>query len=210
MKSRLLSLMAVGLISLGTSQLTACAHAVPRVPSGAVYRGGGSPGWWRDAYNRGYQDGRRQGERDARRGRWRDWRDRRWDRRDERWRAYEEGYRDGYRASFARYDRSGRWGYDPRYGRGPDGYGRAVPRYPGASRAYRSPAVSKGYEDGYKEGRDAARDGKRHDPIREKKYRSADSGYKGEYGPKDAYRAEYRSGFRRGYDVGYREAARRW
>lgn len=205
MKSGWLSLIAIGLIAVGSSASTACAHSSYGVP-GHVMTRRGDPGWQRDAYNRGYRDGRRDGERDARRGRRPNWGDRRWNARDESRRAYEQGYREGYRASFARYDRSGRWGRDPSYGRGAYGRGGIVPPYPGPSRSYRSPAASRGYEDGYKDGRDTARKRDRYDPRLEKKYRKGDDGYKDAYGSKDDYRAEYRNAFRAGYDAGYREA----
>lgn len=81
-----------------------------------------------------------------------------------------------------------------------DGYGYDVRRGPGFQR---------GFDDGYREGRDAARDGRRLDPFRERRFRDADRGYSRRYGPRELYRQEYRDGFRAGYERGYREA-RRW
>jgi hypothetical protein len=198
MTPRLLSLIAVSLVVLGSSASVACAHGGPR-PGWGVHRG--APDWWRDAYDHGYRDGRRDGERDARRAGRYERRYDRWDRRDERRRAYEEGYRDGYRVSLARYSRSGRGGYYPDHR---DPYGR-----PGVgSRSYRGPAFARGYEEGYEEGRGAGEDRDAYDPRREKKYRDGDSGYDDDYGSKDAYRADYRNGFLAGYGAGYRENRR--
>lgn len=71
------------------------------------------------------------------------------------------------------------------------------------------PGYRRGYDDGYREGRDAARDGRRFDPFRERRYRDADRGYSRRFGPPGLYRQDYREGFRAGYERGYREA-RRW
>lgn len=77
---------------------------------------------------------------------------------------------------------------------------RAVPRF---DLAFRN-----GEEDGYKEGlRDGER-GERFDPIREKRFRSADHGYDRRYGPRELYKDRYRDGFRRGYEDGYRDGRR--
>lgn len=77
---------------------------------------------------------------------------------------------------------------------------RAVPRF--------DPAFRNGEEDGYREGlRDGER-GERFDPVREKRYRSADNGYDRRYGPKELYKDRYRDGFRRGYEDGYQDGRR--
>jgi hypothetical protein len=68
------------------------------------------------------------------------------------------------------------------------------------------PGFSAGFRDGVREGRDAARDGRRFDPFRESRYRAANNGYHGRYGPREYYRQDYRDGFRAGYNRGYREA----
>jgi len=78
---------------------------------------------------------------------------------------------------------------------------RAVPRF--------DLAFLNGDEDGYEAGLKDRRRGDRFDPIREKRYRSADHGYDRRYGPKDLYKNRYREGFRRGYQEGYRDAAYR-
>ena len=72
------------------------------------------------------------------------------------------------------------------------------------------PGFSNGFRDGVREGRDAARDGRRFDPFRESRYRSASSGYHGRYGPREYYRQDYRDGFRAGYERGYREVHFQW
>jgi hypothetical protein len=74
-------------------------------------------------------------------------------------------------------------------------------------------ATQQGHSDGYEAGLDDARDGRRFDPIAERRYRSADRGYNGSYGPRDVYKANYRTGFLKGYEDAYRDAARfsqRW
>ena len=60
-----------------------------------------------------------------------------------------------------------------------------------------------GYRDGLDKGREDARDGDRFDPMRHRRYRSADHRYEREYGPKEFYRDAYRQGFLRGYREGY-------
>jgi len=69
-------------------------------------------------------------------------------------------------------------------------------------------AFFNGQEDGYEAGLKDARRSDRFDPIREKRYRSADHGYDRRYGPKDVYKNRYRDGFRRGYQEGYRDGLR--
>lgn len=86
--------------------------------------------------------------------------------------------------------------------RGPwSGYGYA---------ARSGPGFQFGLDDGYREGLDAARDGRRYDPYRERRYRNADRGYNRHFGPRGLYRQDYRDGFRAGYERGYREARRRY
>jgi hypothetical protein len=76
------------------------------------------------------------------------------------------------------------------------------------SRAYRI-ARDRGYHTGRDRGKDDARDGRQPDPDNSSHYRDADSGYKREYGPIEAYREGYREGFRRGYHEAYRRYSRR-
>ena len=66
-------------------------------------------------------------------------------------------------------------------------------------------AFNTGENDGYKEGLKDGEKGDRFDPVREKKYRSADSGYDKRYGSKEAYKDRYRDGYRRGYELGYQD-----
>lgn len=87
---------------------------------------------------------------------------------------------------------------DP-WDRGPV-YGRRAPVFDIAS--------SNGFEEGYRKGRDDGRDRDRFDVRRHGRYRSADQGYRREYGPKDIYRQAYRAGFERGYEAGYRDGRR--
>jgi hypothetical protein len=182
--------------------------------------------WSRDrvqspAYQNGYQEGLRHGEADARSGRrfqydragtYRD-ADRgynsRFGRRDEYRRVFQQGYASGYNDGY--------------YGRAQYGPGRrAVPRSPGAYRSfpYAYPdrgrsgrfgydvAFDNGFADGYEKGFEDWRDRDRYDPLRHRRYRSADRGYDRRYGSKGQYQNAYRDGFRVGYEQAYREAAR--
>jgi hypothetical protein len=87
-----------------------------------------------------------------------------------------------------------------------DGYrrGTAYPVYRGPSRA-----AEIGYRDGIEAGRDDARHRERFDPVRARRYRSADHDYDRRYGSRDEYAREYRANFERGYRNGY-EGARRY
>lgn len=160
----------------------------------------------RDVYDRGYQQGLREGEQDARRNRpyqaggWNNRRDADGDFRS----GYLDGYRDGYsRGRGVRTDRRQDGAYFPRDDRRD---GAIVRRTPGGSQ---EPAVARGYSDGYEDGLNDGRDRNRYDPVGEKDYRSADRGYYGSYGSKDAYKNNYRAGFRQGYEDGYREGGLR-
>ena len=66
-------------------------------------------------------------------------------------------------------------------------------------------AFNTGENDGYKEGLKDGEKGDRPDITREKRYRSADSGYDKRYGSKEQYKDRYRQGFRSGYDLGYQD-----
>ena len=91
--------------------------------------------------------------------------------------------------------------YDNDYPRG--GY----PVYRGPSRA-----AEMGYRDGIETGRDDARHRERFDPVRARRYRSADHDYDRRYGSRDEYAREYRVNFDRGYREGYDRGRsdRRW
>jgi len=158
----------------------------------------------RDEYYRGYQQGLRTGEQDARRNR--PFSSASWDngRRntDVDFRnGLADGYRDGYyQVRGQARSNNERWpgGVIPP----PPREGGAVRRAPGG---YQEPAFARGYSDGYEDGVSDGKDRNRYDPVGEKDYRSADQGYYGSYGSKDAYKNNYRAGFRQGYESGYRE-----
>lgn len=170
----------------------------------------------------GYARGFSAGEEDARRGRAYEFADeadyRRGDAeyraqygsrdryRDEFRQAYADGYAAGYRGwrdTRGQNDPYARDGYGGRGGwgsnRGPGGSG-PIDRYDLAFRA--------GVNDGYEEGLDDARDGRRFDPIGEKRYRSGDHGYQNRYGSREAWKVRYRDGFTRGYEEGYQDGLR--
>jgi hypothetical protein len=106
--------------------------------------------------------------------------------------AFEIGYRDGYP--------SGGW----RQGPPPWSNGRGGP----VAQPRRDSAWASGFNDGYEAGLRAGHDGRRFDPVREGRYRSADRGYDKLSGPKDQYRLRYRDAFRVGYEQGYEDARR--
>ncbi len=62
-----------------------------------------------------------------------------------------------------------------------------------------------GEQDGYEKGREDARDNDSYDPVRHSRYRSADRGYNGSYGTREAYKLAYRDGFEAGYERGYHD-----
>jgi hypothetical protein len=160
----------------------------------------------RDDYYRGYQQGLREGEQDARRNRPYQvggWNNSRRDNDVDFRNGYSDGYREGYyqvRGS-VRNDRRQDGINVPRDDRR-DGVARRAP-------GNQEPAVARGYSDGYEDGLNDGRDRNRYDPVAEGDYRSADKGYYGSYGSKDAYKNNYRAGFRQGYEDGYREGGLR-
>ena len=66
-----------------------------------------------------------------------------------------------------------------------------------------SPAENEGYSRGYRAGEEDSRRGQAFDYRDESDYRSADSGYRSQYGSRDRYRDIFRLGFERGYGEGY-------
>ena len=121
--------------------------------------------------------------------------------------AQAQGYRDGLDQGDrdARERRAFSFEQDRQYQRYPRNYppdGRA------RGRNFRSVAYNNGFSDGYERGLDDARDGDRYDLIRDRRYRSADHGYRRQYGDRQYYKNIYRDGFRAGYDQGYREGQR--
>lgn len=142
---------------------------------------------YRDDYRSSYRRGYEAGFNDSMNNR-----PRRYDRSDvERvlGRDLERTYEDDYRYDDRDYRRNDR-DYDD-YGRG------------GRNDVYRI-AQENGYRDGVRQGQDDANRRRRYDYNDDSRYRDASSGYRSEYGNRDAYRNAYREGFRRGYDEGYR------
>ncbi len=81
-------------------------------------------------------------------------------------------------------------------------------RLPDRRAPSQEPASARGYSDGYQRGLDDGRDRDRYDPVGHGNYRSGDTGYYRDYGPREAYRNNYRAGFRQGYENGYRDGSR--
>jgi hypothetical protein len=78
--------------------------------------------------------------------------------------------------------------------------GRAPQGYFGAND---TPAYRLGFSLGVRGGEDDGRRSRQFDFARRSDYRSADSGYRREYGDRDRYRVEFRLGFEVGYRNGY-------
>jgi hypothetical protein len=177
----------------------------------------------RHAYDHGYRDGVHAGEKDARDHRrfsperhdnFRD-ADDGYHRHDGDKEVYRVAFRDGFRAGY-------REGYERSAPRGGVGVGVSGSVYAGPSVPYGaratasptvvyqrpvgpqvSPAAQIGYRDGFDVGRDDARDHESYDPVRSKRYRSADHDYDSRYGSRDEFKREYRVGFEQGYAAGY-------
>src|SRR5947207_6719669 len=138
------------------------------------------------AYDNGYREGVKRGDEDGRKGRafsferHDDWRDaddgysRSYGDREFYRRTYRRGFESGYTEAFNRYR-----GYGYGRSRGGNsypsgGYGYPSGGYGYPSGAYSSLAAQVGYRDGLDAGRDDARDRNSSDPIRSRRYRSAD------------------------------------
>jgi flagellar biosynthesis/type III secretory pathway protein FliH len=208
--------------------LSALALAVPAaVPIDAQAQWGG--GAQVPAYREGYDRGLRAGEEDSRRNQSFDFTDESDYRRADAGYRSQYGNRDRYRADFRRgYEEGyragyGRYGYDDRYDTGRRGAtppwsngrgwarGRArgdSPYGPYGAPGYNDLAFTTGYNDGYEAGLDDGRDRRRNDPIAEGRFRSADHGYRREYGTREAYKIRYRDAFRQGYERGYNDGRR--
>ncbi len=106
----------------------------------------------------------------------------------------EETYEDPYYRNDPYYRGGRNRGHDDdyRYGR----YGR--------SDIYRI-AQQNGYRDGLRHGEEDRSRRRGYDYSHSDRYRDATSGYRSEYGDREAYRQGYRDGYRRGYDEGYRQ-----
>ena len=165
----------------------------------------------RAAFDRGFQEGRREGERDARSRQTFDVR------RHDAYRDGDRGYNRGRDGDRNRYREEFRRGFEEGYrssferlgGRAQDrqrGYG----VYGGDRRGgVNEPAYARGYADGFDKGREDRQDRDRYDPLRHGDYRDGDNGYDRDYGSKEAYKQYYREGFRSGYEDGYRGGDRR-
>ena len=198
--SRLLALAAAGTISLAAPSLVLA-----------------QTGWNTPGYNEGYQRGRSAGVEDSRRGDRFEFTDESDYRRGDLGYRSQYGDRDRYRDSF-------RYGYQEGYRSGFGGYGsygpsnngngnaRARGNPPWSNGRYNQnqydPAYQTGWNDGYEAGLDDGRDNRRFDPVSEKRYRSADHGYRNEYGPRESYKTGYRNAFRSGYERGFNDSRR--
>jgi hypothetical protein len=163
----------------------------------------------RIAQDNGYREGLKHGENAARKGRpldlarEKDYRNgdegynRRYGSREEYREAYRSGFAQGYREAYNRFGyrvRGGGW-YAPRREAGFSIGGIGVGVYARTA----SIAFQNGENDGYQKGLDDARHGRYADVTRQRWYRNGDHGYHGDFGSKDAYRAQYRRGFEDGY-----------
>src|SRR5262249_32095042 len=155
----------------------------------------------RRAYDVGYREGLEHGRDDARRGRdyayahdpeYRDadrGYDRRYGNREDYRRAFRQGYQAGYNEGYGGSHRDGdpphpnypsypNYPSSPNYPSYPNYPDRGIPRDGG----YYSQASDVGYRDGLEAGRNDARDRRRYDPVRTKRYREGDHDYNNRYG----------------------------
>jgi len=102
-------------------------------------------------------------------------------------------------------DRGGLWNRDRRFPGRTGGFG-------GLTSYGRNVAEQRGFSTGLDRGRDDGHDHRSYNPNNSDHYRDGDSGYRSEFGSREAYRSVYRSAFSRGYSQGYRQTARgrRW
>lgn len=70
-------------------------------------------------------------------------------------------------------------------------------------RPYQSEAYGQGLERGVRAGEEDGRRGESFNYTDEGDYRSADAGYRSQYGPRELYRDEFRRGYQAGYQTGY-------
>ena len=75
-------------------------------------------------------------------------------------------------------------------------------------RPYQSEAYGQGLERGIRAGEEDSRRGQSFQFTDESDYRSADAGYRSQYGPRELYRDEFRRGYEAGYRTGYSRYAR--
>lgn len=145
---------------------------------------------YRSQYRRGYEEGFR----DAQNGR-----TRRYDR-DDVERVLGGNLKEVYGNNQDYDDRDGRWGRRDRDNRDNRDYrGGRIDR-----QEMLRIAQQEGYQDGLRVGQEARRYNRRSDYRNSNEYRNGMSGYRGEFGDRNAYQQAYRDAFRRGYDEGYR------
>lgn len=163
-------------------------------------------------YNNGYRDGIDKGRHEGRENDPNDYRTPDWrqaTRGYQRWmgplNVFQDGYRDGYRDGFQS-------GFQSVYGRYRDRDGDRddypQPRYEswsGYNQGYSwvNIAFNFGYQDGASVAREDISKGKPYNPNPRGKYDDADHGYRGEYGDKSAYRAQYAGAYRSGYESAF-------
>jgi len=75
-------------------------------------------------------------------------------------------------------------------------------------RPYQSEAYGQGLERGIRAGEEDSRRNQSFQFTDESDYRSADAGYRSQYGPRELYRDEFRRGYEAGYRTGYSRYAR--
>lgn len=97
------------------------------------------------------------------------------------------------------------------YGQGPYRDGR--PYNSGYYREIERRAYDNGFREGLRRGERDGRSNHRYEPQRHGEWRSADDGYRREYGDPNLYRRSFRTGFEAGYSQAYRNydrGYRRW
>jgi hypothetical protein len=156
-------------------------------------------------YQQGYTDGARHGREERRENDASDFRTEEFQRADHGYAPwmgplgqFQSGYRDGYRNGYNSV--FGNNGWRGENGEWQDGDERGYVPYRKVGIPARSPAYSYGYRDGSEVARQDMADGKRYNPNPRGRYEAEDNGYRGDYGSKDAYRAEYAQAYRSGYE----------
>src|SRR5262245_14618467 len=84
------------------------------------------------------------------------------------------------------------------------GYAYSQPRPYYDYREMERRAYDNGFREGVRVGEHDARDNRRYEPSRHGEWRSADDGYRHEFGNRDVYRRNFRGGFEAGYSQGFR------
>ena len=76
---------------------------------------------------------------------------------------------------------------------------------PRSSQSYSSAAYNEGYQRGVRTGQDDSRRGRPFSSVDQRDYRSADAGYRSQYGNRERYRDDFRLGYQAGYRDGYQQ-----